>query len=310
MPELPEVHTTVEGIKKFTKGKIIKDVWSDFHLKTTHGHKSNVKNKKYFEDLKSRILGTKIINAQRIGKNVVINLSNKDSLVIHMKMTGHFLYGKYKEVGSLNGKSWKAIGNEKLNDPFNQFIHFIIEFEDNTHLAFSDMRKFASVCIVNTTNLGEHSGIKNLGKDALLIKPVEFIEAVRNKNKNSKYLPIKSLLMDQSIIAGIGNIYSDETLFAAGVHPLSDCSKIKDVELKSILSEAKKILKKSIELGGDSMSDYRNILGEKGGFQNCHKAYKQNGKQCQKRGCTGIIERKVIKGRSAHFCPIHQKLYK
>jgi formamidopyrimidine-DNA glycosylase len=306
MPELPEVQTTVSGLNKYVKNKRIKNVWSDFHIKTSHGYKNNVKNKKYFDDLRKRILGAEITEAERIGKNVIINLSNNESLVVHMKMTGHFLYGKYKKEG---GAIWKAQTKEELQDPFNQFIHFVIEFSDGYHLAFSDMRKFASICISPTQELKNCASIKDLGVDALVINPKEFITQIRKVAQKRKNLPIKTLLMDQSFVSGIGNIYSDEALFVAGIHPLSSPNKISDKKLNTLLTETKKILKKSIKLGGDSMSDYRNILGERGGFQNCHKAYRKTGERCQKVGCRGIIQRKVIKTRSAHFCNKHQYLY-
>jgi formamidopyrimidine-DNA glycosylase len=113
--------------------------------------------------------------------------------------------------------------------------------------------------------------------------------------------------MDQEIIAGIGNIYSDEILWRAGIHPERIVSKIKDKELKLIFQAMKTLLAKGIDFGGDSMSDYRNIEGLPGNFQVHHEAYGRKEEKCRKRGCRGIIERKVINGRSAHFCSKHQK---
>ena len=112
--------------------------------------------------------------------------------------------------------------------------------------------------------------------------------------------------MDQSVIAGIGNIYSDEILWVSAVHPLSRAGEIPDKILGVMFANTKKILKKSIRHGGDSMSDYRNAFGEKGGFQNFHKAYRKTGQKCLKSKCRGIIKRLMVKGRSAHFCPAHQ----
>jgi formamidopyrimidine-DNA glycosylase len=285
MPELPEVHTTVAGLRKTIIGKKIVDIWSDFHLNTSHGERQNIKNKKYFGDFKKRILGAKIMSVERHGKHIVINLSNKESVVVHMKMTGHLLVAGFEK--------------EK------KFIHFTARFSDGSQLAFSDIRKFGTICVTETKNLGEHPGIAELGPDALVIEPKEFIAHIRSK----KNWPIKLTLLDQSVVAGIGNIYSDEILWDAGVHPLSKPEKIPLVQLKKMHSASKKILAKSIKLGGDSMSDYINAFGEKGGFQNCHQAYRQKGKRCKKKDCRGIIERMVIGGRSSHFCPIHQKLY-
>lgn len=113
--------------------------------------------------------------------------------------------------------------------------------------------------------------------------------------------------MDQSVIAGIGNIYSDEILWRVGVHPGRKVSKIKEKEMKLIFKGIKEVLAKGIDFGGDSMSDYRNIHGLPGKFQLHHKAYQKTGEKCGKKDCHGIIMRKVINGRSAHFCSVHQQ---
>jgi len=112
--------------------------------------------------------------------------------------------------------------------------------------------------------------------------------------------------MDQSIIAGIGNIYSDEILWRAGVHPERKISKLKNNEIKLIFQAIKETLTKGIDFGGDSMSDYRNIHGLPGKFQLHHKAYRRTGERCRKKNCKGFILRKVVNGRSSHFCSIHQ----
>jgi len=121
---------------------------------------------------------------------------------------------------------------------------------------------------------------------------------------------IKNVLMTPEIIAGVGNIYSDEALWLASIHPESKPSKIPEKDLKKLYGSVIEVLKKGIDFGGDSMSDYRNIHGERGKFQGQHNAYRKTGKPCGKRGCKGIITRKIVGGRSAHFCSVHQKLYK
>ena len=113
--------------------------------------------------------------------------------------------------------------------------------------------------------------------------------------------------MDQTVMAGIGNIYSDEMLWWAGIHPETKTYDISYVKLKLLYGAMKSLLKKGIVLGGDSMSDYRNIFGERGHFQEKHSAYQKKGERCSKRGCGGIIVRKMVGGRSAHFCSTHQK---
>ena len=133
---------------------------------------------------------------------------------------------------------------------------------------------------------------------------LEKLKECLNKKPNGK---IKTILMDQSIIAGIGNIYSDEMLWRAKVNPEQKISKLKDKEIKLMFKAMKEILAKGINFGGDSMSDYRNIHGLPGKFQLHHEAYQRTGEKCRKKGCKGIIKRKVINGRSAHFCSFHQK---
>jgi len=284
MPELPEIHTTVEGLKKTVIGKTIKDVWSDYHLKTAHGEKQTIKNKKYFVDFKRKVKGAEIIGAERRGKNILINLNNDHTILVHLKLTGALIYKKEKQE---------------------KYVHLIFIFESGDYLLLSDLRKFASVILTKTNDLYLHDNIKNLGPDPFRIELKEFRENIKKK----KNWPIKSTLLDQGVVAGIGNIYSDEILWQTSIHPLSYSEKIPEKKFKDIFKVMQKILHFSIKHGGDSKSDYRNIYGEKGGFQDFHKAYGKKNKKCPKRGCGGIIARMVVRGRSAHFCPEHQILY-
>ena len=172
-------------------------------------------------------------------------------------------------------------------------------------MVLSDVRKFAKVHLIEK---GEKTDIDKLGPEPLEESfKFQIFKSRILKRPNGK---IKTVLMDQEIIAGIGNIYSDEILWLAGVHPESPVRKIPEKELKKIYQALKMILKKGIEFRGDSTSDYRRPDGERGSFQYHHKAYRQTGKKCTKKGCNGTIERIKIGGRSGHFCPKHQKLYK
>ena len=306
MPELPEVQTTVNGLNTVLKNHTIVSVWSDYFINTKHTRTDNIKNEKFFRYFKKEITGKKFLKSERRGKNVLIHLSNNRTILIHMKMTGHLLYGKY----FFENKKW--ISHEKnLKDPFNQFIHFIITFDNGRSLAFSDMRKFAKVTLVHTDKLSELPDIKVLGPeayspDAKTNDPKLDWKTLKHRLLVRPRAKVKTALMDQRIVAGIGNIYSDEILWTAGIHPERTVEKLSDRDVKNILAAARKILAHSITVGGDSMSDYRNIYGERGGFQNSHQAYRQTGKPCQKKGCKGIIHRKIIGGRSAHFCSVHQ----
>ncbi len=302
MPELPEVTTTVNGINHLTKNLTIKDVWSDWP-KLIKSHT--------FSKFKEEIIGLKILGARRRAKNILIDLTGGKTLLIHMKMTGHVMYGKWRQAESKDKEGWKWIPveeNEKhpLNDPYNRFIHLIFFLSNEHQLVLADTRKFAKILLFNTRETNEHPDLRPLGPEPL-DKSLNLKLFTARLNKKPHW-PIKQALMNQEIIAGIGNIYSDEILWASGVHPRQKVSEISSDKIKKIYSSMHNILKRSIELGGDSTSDYRNIYGERGGFQNVHMVYRRTGQKCLKKGCGGTIERIIVAGRSAHFCNRHQKL--
>lgn len=296
MPELPEVETTVRGLKKTVLDLIIKDVWTDLATKDKRKN-DTVANPKFFKIFKKEILNKKIISIERRAKNILINLAPTPSAVnhspsgrgrrvtilIHLKMTGYLFYGK---------------------DPKIKFAHVIFTLSNKYYLVFSDIRKFGKITLLDTKIAHDSRHLNNIGPEPLdenftLEKFAKCLSA-------SGARKIKTVLMDQGIIAGIGNIYSDEILWRAGVHPERKVSNLKDLEIKSIFKAIKETLKKGIDFGGDSMSDYRNIYGLPGKFQLHHEAYRRTGEKCRKKGCKGTIVRKVINGRSAHFCSIHQ----
>lgn len=305
MPELPEVETTVRGLRKKVLNLTLSDVWTDLNTKDSRQH-DTVANKKYFLTFRKEIKNKKILSVERIAKNILINLSGNPAktILIHLKMTGHLLFGKYK----FNKKENKWLPDEKgpLEDSFNKYVHVLFSFKNNKNsLAFSDMRKFGKITLFNTSKINKTRHLNNIGPDPLskdftLTKLIE----VLNKKPNGK---IKTVLLDQSVIAGIGNIYSDEILWYAGIHPERKISKIKPDEFKKLLKYTKEVLTKGIYFGGDSMSDYRNINGLPGKFQLKHQAYRRTGEKCRKKGCNGVIIKKIINNRSAHFCSKHQK---
>lgn len=300
MPELPEVHTTKEGLNKRIKNLSILNVWSDYFKKTTDTKKDTVKNKSFFEKFKKEIVGKKILKCERRGKNILIHLSSSITILIHMKMTGHLMYGEYK----FDGKKWLATKDGPLKDPFNGFIHFLIEFKNGKSLAFSDMRKFAKVTLFETKYQNDHKDLKILGPDP--IEETFDFKKLKERLLIKQKWPIKKVLMDQTVLAGIGNIYSDEILWASSISPFRTPESLTDYDFKNIYKNMTLILNKSIKLGGDSMSDYRNIDGEKGGFQNIHKVYRRQKSICLKKNCGGLITKSIIGGRSAHFCNKHQ----
>jgi formamidopyrimidine-DNA glycosylase len=313
MPELPEVTTTVNGLNKKISNLSINSVWTDLAKKNQNikQFKSTIKDASFFEKFKKEIIGKKILNVKRRAKNILINIEGNKTILIHLKMTGHLLFGEYtKKIitkDKLKITKWEPKNDGPLKDPYNRFIHVMFELSNNKYLAFCDSRKFGKVTLIPSNSENNNIHLNNIGPEPL-DKNFNF-EKFKQRLFLRKNNNIKTVLIDQSILAGIGNIYSDEMLWLSSVNPESKPIKIPEKQLKKLFESMKEILEKGINLGGDSMSDYRNIDGEKGNFQNYHNVYKKKNEKCSKRGCNGVILRKVLNGRSAHFCDTHQKIY-
>ena len=290
MPELPEVETIVRDLNKAILGRKIEDVWSDF--------KKMIKGPKDFEQFKKEIKGKKIQKVWRRGKNIIFELSQRLSLLIHQKLTGHLLLGKW----GLEKGVWRAkIPGPLAEDPMNRFLHLIFWLGNGQMLALSDLRKFAKVELLDKDTLEKELiffGPEPLEKDFTFEKFKGCFKSKKGK--------IKQVLMDQTVIAGIGNIYSDEVLWEAKIHPFKEVSNLSEVELKKIYMAIKKILPLAIELKGESFSDFRRLSGEKGYFDKARKVYRRAGEKCSR--CGTIIKKGKIAGRSTHFCPKCQKI--
>ncbi len=287
MPELPEVQTTVSGLDRSTRGLVITNVWTEYNSPYFHGG-DTIKDPKFFKYFKKTIIDSKIINVTRRAKNILIHLSNGFTILIHMKMTGHIMYGNY---------------NKK--DPFNRHIRLIFYLSNGKTMELCDMRKFAKVTLLPSKTMHETIHLKGIGPEPLE-KEFTFSIFKNQINKKSNW-KIKLALLDQTIIAGIGNIYADESLWRAGIHPEAIVSNIDNKSLKKLYTAIRSTLSMGIDFGGDSMSDYRNIHGERGKFQEKHMAYRRAGKPCLKKGCKGKIIRIVVGGRGTHFCEVHQR---
>ena len=279
----------VKGLRQTVLKRTVVDVWTDAP--------KLIKKPKSFQEFKKGLIGRKIKGIQRRGKIILIELDGSKTLLMHPKLTGHFLIGKWKKKAG----DWKPIKKGPLEDPMNRFIHLIFWLDNGLMLAFSDLRKFGRIELWDIEQLPGAQMIQELGIDALDLTFEKFKEII-GKAKKKK---IKQVLMDQKLIAGIGNIYSDEILFQAGVHPFRSADSLKRDELKKIHKAIGSILKKAIKLAGSSVSDFRRTSGDKGKFQTIVKVYRREGQKCPK--CGTIIERKKIGGRSAHFCPKCQK---
>lgn len=295
MPELPEVQTIVEDLKKKIIARKIIGVWLDAP--------KIIKNKKP-DELKKEIKGLKIIDIQRRGKNILINLTNDYLLLVHQKMTGHLLIGKWL-IKRVSGRKFQAVSllNGPLREKVNNYIHLIFYFDDGRQMALSDLRKFAKVVFGLKKEIENLPELIKLGPEPLE-KSFDF--SIFQSVISSKNGKIKQVLMNQEVIAGIGNIYSDEILWQAKIHPFRIAGKLKNKELKNIYSAMKNILKKAVKLRGTSISDFRDTAGKTGGYADIRKVYKKEGDKCLR--CATAIKRVKIGGRSAHYCPKCQKI--
>ncbi len=291
MPELPEVETTVKSLRKKVLNKTFVGVWSDAE--------KIIKKPANFLEFKKLIKEKKIKKVWRMAKNVIFDLSDGYSLLIHQKMTGHLLFGEW----ILKNGLWRPTTLGPLNDPYNRFLHVIFFFDDEKMMALSDARKFAKIELQKTQSMLDSKEIKGLGPEPL--SKNFSIGKFKNilKNKKGK---IKQVLMDQKNISGIGNIYASESLWQAKIHPEKQASKLTLKELKSLHEAIKKVLATSIRLGGESFSDYRKPDGSKGRFDAERKAYKRDGQMCSR--CGEKIKRIKIGQRSTFYCPFCQKI--
>ena len=303
MPELPEVETVVRDLNKKVIGRRIVGVWLDWPkmIKDPFDQSRTKIAHKHVANFSKALAGKKIIKVRRRAKNILIYLSGDLLLLIHQKMTGHMLVGKWQIT---NGKKVKPLGGGPIaDDPYNKYIHLIFYLDNGKMLALSDLRKFAKAILGPVKQIENLEELKNLGPDALDpgLKFIKFVKLIKSERRK-----IKQVLMDQEVIAGIGNIYSDDILWAAKIHPFRAANKISEKELKAIYGAMKKILTRALKLRGTSSSDFRDTAGEKGGYGNELLVYQKEGEPCSR--CATKIIRKKIGGRSAHFCPACQSL--
>jgi formamidopyrimidine-DNA glycosylase len=293
MPELPEVETIVTDLNRKIKNATIEKFWSDFPSAikgaTLSSFQCEMKNKK-------------ILLAQRVGKNIFLHLSGGKLLHIHLRMTGHLLI-KNQNV-NLTLPTGRQENQNYFTDKVNQYIHHIWYLSKNKTLEFSDLRKFATMRLLETRTLEKYLAEKKIGVDTMSEKftLAKFNELLDTKPK----MLIGIFLLDQGIISGIGNIYRSEILFSAGVLPERKNESLTKIERKKIFLATKKILKLAIKMRGTSDSDYRDSDGALGHFQKVLKVYRRDKLPCPKK-CGGKILRKKMAQRSVFFCEKCQK---
>ena len=294
MPELPEVETIIQGLKKVIVNKTITNF--------------DDRDKKVVQLKRSDIVSSRIVDVRRRAKLIMIDLDNQKSILVHLKMTGQFIWEKDpgKKKFSLRNRVTGGHPTEAMLESMpHKHTRAIFTFSDKSKLYFNDLRRFGWLRVYPTDKLinQETKELKGLGVEAL---SKEFTQTYLVKN--SKRFPnkkIKQFLMDQSVIAGIGNIYSDEALYVAGVHPERKLKYIKESEWQKVHDGIIKSLKLGIKHGGYSADTYVNAIGKKGKAQEYLYVYGKEGRECNK--CDGKIKRIKIGGRSSHYCPSCQK---
>ena len=265
MPELPEVETTIRGLRDIKHLKILKVFihTKQLRFKIPYG-------------IKKKILNSKIFNIKRIAKYIIFDLDNNFSLVIHLGMSGRL----------------KLFGN---NFNTEKQDHFKLNLSNEKFIIYNDPRKFGFIDIVESPNLKNKKYILSLGVDALSKRLSH--QYLFNKISKSD-VPIKQILLNQSIICGIGNIYASEILFDAKISPLITGRKLKISHIMLLISSIRKILRKAIKSGGSTIKDYRSTDGTLGNFQKNFKVYNKEGKKIGKHTIIKIIQY----GRSTFYC--------
>ena len=269
MPELPEVETIVNDLRPSLKDRSFADItilWPRMVLQPSA------------EELRRRLPGQVIKDIGRRGKYLIFRLASGEALIMHLRMTGSLLL---KRKGD----------KHPVSSPY---ITAIFRLDNGTELVFIDRRKLGTVSLVkDESELNEKLGPEPLDPD--------FTPQVLAKRLSSRKAPIKAVLCDQEVIAGIGNMYADEALFFARIHPLREANSLSHEEIKSLHKAIRQVLMRAISNGGASISDYRRPTGEKGTQQYDFYAAHRGGQTCKV--CATPIERITVRNRGTYFCP-------
>lgn len=270
MPELPEVETVRRQLHDRIAGKTIREV---LVLKT--GRETPVGEK-----FVQAVVGRKLKGVERRAKVLIFRFADNDAILGHLKMTGKFLFVDKQYVPTKHDR-------------------MVFVFDSKTRMIWSDVRMFGYLKVM--TSDGARDALSHYGPEPLEATSEEL--AVRLKSKSKRL--IKAALLDQTVIAGIGNIYADESLFRAGIRPTRKVDKLSDEERLKLVTEVKKVLAESLAQNGTSANDYIDTDGKKGGFQNLLKVYGRGGEACV--SCATPIKRIVAAQRGTHYCPQCQK---
>lgn len=282
MPELPEVETVKRGLQKYLVGHRIIDIQILDLLRFTGDSK--------------KIIGSIVDKVQRRGKGLIIEMDNGYALAAHFKMTGQLIYrGK---------KTQNVTLSQKVKSLPNSHTRVIFHLDQEAHLYYNDVRRFGWIKILPINSITTIPFFKTLGpepfgeKDNLLT--IHYFTNLLNSNK----LPIKTLLLDQQKIGGIGNIYANDALYVASIDPRRSANTLNISEIQNLFSAIHEVMEFSITHGAASDTNYVDALGQDGRYQDHFKVYGRSGERCER--CNTVIERVVIGGRSTFICRVCQ----
>lgn len=286
MPELPEVETVRKGLHTLLIGKTIKAERHD----TEKGFPNAP------EDVAQFLIGAEIIDVRRRAKVLMIDLSTDYSLVIHLKMTGQLVYVGDTRFGA-------GHPNDSLVNALpDKSTRVTLTFTDGTALYFNDQRKFGWMRLFPTIEIPNIPFMQKVGPEPLSADFTvnDFAKRLARRPKTN----IKAALLDQSVIAGVGNIYADESLWGAKVHPKRLVSSLTDSEIELLYTDLREVMNLAIEKGGSSNHTYINAEGKKGSYMDFARAFRREGLPCPR--CGAIIEKSRVAGRGTHTCPVCQ----
>lgn len=289
MPELPEVETVRIGLHGLLPGKVVQSVEHD----TPKGFPNAP------ADVQAFLIGAAITDVKRRAKVLMIELSSAYSLVIHLKMTGQLVFVSQDTRFGAGHPSDSLV--HQLPDKSTR-VEFT--FTDGSKLFFNDQRKFGWVRLLPTAEVPNIDFMKKVGPEPLeaSFTAEQFTERLmRRKNTN-----IKAALLDQTVVAGVGNIYADESLWGAKIHPSTLVKNISNEKFSRLFTELQFVLNLAIEKGGSSNHTYVNAEGKKGSYMNFARVFRREGLACPRCGTT--IEKLRVAGRGTHICPHEQKL--
>lgn len=308
MPELPEVETVVRELDSKLRGRTISSVLVRTPKIVALGPKTvsniRVKSPAVARQFSTKLKNQKIISVKRRAKMLIFDLAGPFAILVHLKMTGQFIF-EDKALRKKSGGKYRILN--KLTAPLvklpGKYTHVVFEFKDKSKLYFNDLRQFGYLKLVNDSDLDKVKEFESYGPEPLSVKFTEkiFTEQLERRPKTT----IKQALLDPSVVAGIGNIYSDEILYHAKVLPTRKVGSLKTSEIKAVFSQIKPVLKTAIKYKGSSVGDFIRTDGKWGTMGKHHFVYGRKGQSCKV--CDTIIKSVKLGGRTSCFCPKEQK---